>query len=377
MDIEGKKVSLELWDTAGQEEYDRVRPLSYPNTDVFLVCFAVTSRSSFNNVRDKWMVELHAQPSLDFTKTKVLLVGTKSDLREDGTVDAADLVSADEGEFLAEQIGANKYVECSARTRTGLKEVFDAALKLHLGLEDEAEVPAEKSGSRLAAAFGAASSKIAELSKAEENALADATVRAATRPEIEVVKRGWLEKKGGSTVVLPDGSLKKERNLKKGGRRNWTRKFFVLLSNGVLLYYKDEAETAENYKGFVQTGPGTEALAMTPHFGDGTPASGGTTLEFVISASNSTSEEGEAESTKASLMLRGGDENDRQDWLTIVKATCISVGAAAGAAGGGGAAAGGSGAGGTAAPAAAAEEGVPPAAPQPEPAPAEQDLFEF
>jgi small GTP-binding protein len=230
-------VSLELWDTAGQEEYDRVRPLSYPNTDVFLVCFSINSRSSFNNVRDKWMVELRAQPSLDFNKTKVLLVGTKSDLRDEG---ADDLISADEGEFLADQIGANKYVECSARTRDGLKAVFDQALKLHLGLEEAIEVPAEKKGSRLAAGIGAAFGKIAELSKAEENALADATVRAASRPDIEVVKRGWLEKKGGNTAVLPDGSLKKVRNIKKGGRRNWTRKYFVLLSNGVLLYYKGE-----------------------------------------------------------------------------------------------------------------------------------------
>ena len=212
LEIEGNKVSLELWDTAGQEEYDRVRPLSYPNTDVFLVCFSINNRSSFNNVRDKWMVELHAQPSLDFSKTKVLLVGTKSDLRDDGA-DADDLVSAEEGEFLADQIGANKYVECSARTRTGLKAVFDQALKLHLGLEEATEVPEEKKGSRLAAGIGAALGKIAELSKAEENALADASVRASTRPDIEVVKRGWLEKKGGSTAVLWDGTLKKERNI--------------------------------------------------------------------------------------------------------------------------------------------------------------------
>ena len=61
-------------------------------------------------------------------------------------------------------------------------------------------------------------------------------------------------------MVLPDGTLKKERNLKKGGRRNWTKRYFVLLSNGVLLYYKEESETAEHYKGCVQTGPGTEAM---------------------------------------------------------------------------------------------------------------------
>eukprot|EP01044_Picomonas_judraskeda_P030365 COSAG03_NODE_10896_length_623_cov_1.040076_1_plen_164_part_01 len=83
LEVAGSTVSLELWDTAGQEEYDRVRPLSYPNTDVFLVCFSINNRSSFNNVRDKWMVELQAQPNLDFGVTKVLLVGTKNDLRDD------------------------------------------------------------------------------------------------------------------------------------------------------------------------------------------------------------------------------------------------------------------------------------------------------
>jgi len=112
--VDGVSVSLELWDTAGQEEYDRVRPLSYPNTDVFLLAFSVTSRASFNNIRDKWMVELKAQPNVDLSKAKVIVVGTKIDLRSDPAVDKSTLVSAEEGAFLAEQIGAHKYLECSA-----------------------------------------------------------------------------------------------------------------------------------------------------------------------------------------------------------------------------------------------------------------------
>ena len=77
-------------------------------------------------------------------------------------------------------------------------------------------------GERLASGFGGVRGKIAELSKAEESELADATVRSQAHPELEIVKSGWLEKKGGSTVILPDGTLQKERNFKKGGRRNWT-----------------------------------------------------------------------------------------------------------------------------------------------------------
>lgn len=50
--------TLGLFDTAGQEDYDRLRPLSYPQTDVFLVCFSVTSPASFENVREKWFPEV-------------------------------------------------------------------------------------------------------------------------------------------------------------------------------------------------------------------------------------------------------------------------------------------------------------------------------
>jgi len=51
--IGGEPYTLGLFDTAGQEDYDRLRPLSYPQTDVFLVCFGVVSPSSFENVKEK------------------------------------------------------------------------------------------------------------------------------------------------------------------------------------------------------------------------------------------------------------------------------------------------------------------------------------
>lgn len=58
MAVDGIQVSLGLWDTAGQEDYDRLRPLSYPQTDVFLICFSVASPSSFENVTSKWYPEI-------------------------------------------------------------------------------------------------------------------------------------------------------------------------------------------------------------------------------------------------------------------------------------------------------------------------------
>lgn len=77
--VEGKPYNLGLWDTAGQDDYDRLRPLSYPETNVFLICFSVVNMVSYENVRQKWYKEVrHHCPD-----TPVLLIGTKTDLRDD------------------------------------------------------------------------------------------------------------------------------------------------------------------------------------------------------------------------------------------------------------------------------------------------------
>src|SRR3954468_4573203 len=74
----GKTVELALWDTAGQEEYDRLRPLSYPGSDIILICFSIVSQQSFESVREKWYPEIsHFNP-----KAIIILVGTKIDLRD-------------------------------------------------------------------------------------------------------------------------------------------------------------------------------------------------------------------------------------------------------------------------------------------------------
>ena len=76
--------------STGQEEYDRLRPLSYPQTDVFLMCFSVTSPASFENVKDKWFLEVHHHcPGVPF-----LIVGTQIDLREDRQVRLRHLAHA-------------------------------------------------------------------------------------------------------------------------------------------------------------------------------------------------------------------------------------------------------------------------------------------
>lgn len=74
MQVDTIQVSLGLWDTAGQEDYDRLRPLSYPQTDVFLICYSVASPSSFENVTSKWYPEIkHHCPD-----APIILVGKSS-----------------------------------------------------------------------------------------------------------------------------------------------------------------------------------------------------------------------------------------------------------------------------------------------------------
>src|ERR1700678_1234224 len=59
--VEGKPINLGLWDTAGQEDYDRLRPLSYPQTDGFLICFSIISPASVQNVKTKWHPEVRGR----------------------------------------------------------------------------------------------------------------------------------------------------------------------------------------------------------------------------------------------------------------------------------------------------------------------------
>jgi small GTP-binding protein len=124
-------VSVGLWDTAGREDYSRLRPLSYPGTDVFLVCFSVAQRTSFENVTNKWVPEvLHHCP-----QAQVVIVGTKSDLREDSltleqmALRGEQMVTEAEARKVAKKLGA-VYAECSAKTQAGLIGVFDTALLL-------------------------------------------------------------------------------------------------------------------------------------------------------------------------------------------------------------------------------------------------------
>ncbi|THU49886.1 hypothetical protein C4D60_Mb06t14280 [Musa balbisiana] len=101
--VDGSTVNLGLWDTAGQEDYNRLRPLSYRGADVFLLAFSLISKASYENVYKKWIPELrHYAPNVPIVL----------------------------GEELKKMIGAAIYIECSSKTQQNVKAVFDAAIKV-------------------------------------------------------------------------------------------------------------------------------------------------------------------------------------------------------------------------------------------------------
>jgi len=129
--VDNKLVHLGLWDTAGQSDYDRLRPLSYRDTDVFLLCFSVVSPASYDNISEKWYIEIqHYCPGVP-----LILVGTKADLRTDPDTlkelksQGATPIEAAKGKTLAAEIKARVYIECSAMTQLNVKECFDEAVR--------------------------------------------------------------------------------------------------------------------------------------------------------------------------------------------------------------------------------------------------------
>jgi len=121
-------ILLHLWDTAGQEDYDRLRPLSYPGADVVLLCFSTINRASYDAIREKWAPEVHHYiPNIPH-----ILVGTKIDLREAKTPDPNsgkfEPITLDLGQSMATEIHATKYMEICSKSGQGVAEVFEEAV---------------------------------------------------------------------------------------------------------------------------------------------------------------------------------------------------------------------------------------------------------
>ncbi|KAJ3439766.1 gtpase crac1b [Anaeramoeba flamelloides] len=123
-----ERILISLWDTSGQDDYERLRPLSYPGTDIFLLCYSVARRDSFKNIKTKWYLEIkHHCPNVPF-----VLVGCKTDLRKDEKyLKEKNVVPVryEEGLSLANEINAVSFQEMSSLTRENLKGTFTESIK--------------------------------------------------------------------------------------------------------------------------------------------------------------------------------------------------------------------------------------------------------
>jgi small GTP-binding protein len=127
-------IKLELYDTNGDEIFDRIRPLIYPKTDIFVLCFSTIDRTTYENVWTKWYPEMkYYQPS-----AQCIIIGTKIDIRNDHKAlkmleetlkkkkkKLCSPVSHNEGEAKAKEFHALKYFECSAHTQSGLNDFIE------------------------------------------------------------------------------------------------------------------------------------------------------------------------------------------------------------------------------------------------------------
>ena len=135
-------LGLGLWDTAGQEDYDRLRPLSYTCTDVFVVCYSVTSPSSLRNAKDKWIKEIR----FHCPHAPIVLAGTKADLRNLSAADKQDMTFVDfaHAKELGEELGVDRVMECSAKTAVGLTELFEEVMKVGLAAKSKCKIKKRK-----------------------------------------------------------------------------------------------------------------------------------------------------------------------------------------------------------------------------------------
>jgi len=140
VEVDGEEITVCFWDTAGEEDYDRLRPLCYPTTDIFVITTSIINPASFENVRTKWVPEVNRT---GYSDVAFLIVGTKLDLREDEqTLESLEEkkltpITYEQGVALAKELGAIGYLECSALTGEGMEYVANEIYKYLVSLKQQ------------------------------------------------------------------------------------------------------------------------------------------------------------------------------------------------------------------------------------------------
>nr|XP_020497513.1 rho-related GTP-binding protein RhoH [Labrus bergylta] len=122
--MDGVQISLGLWDTAGNDNFRQIRPRSYQQADVVLICFSVANPNSLANVQHKWINEVREY----LPRVPILVVATQTDLREVGSY-RGTCISPAEGRHMAQQVHAKGYLECSSLSNRGVQQVFEYAVR--------------------------------------------------------------------------------------------------------------------------------------------------------------------------------------------------------------------------------------------------------
>ncbi|KAJ7994124.1 hypothetical protein DPEC_G00262660 [Dallia pectoralis] len=148
MRYRGTEYRLNLYDTAGKEDYDRVRPLSYQNVNLVLICYDVICPSSYENILIKWYPEVqHFCPDVP-----IILVGCKSDLRKDKALarklwsSGQNYITYIQGEETKRTINAELYMECSAKNKENVDDIFREATKRALAATRKSSKESSKGG---------------------------------------------------------------------------------------------------------------------------------------------------------------------------------------------------------------------------------------
>ncbi len=120
----GSSVGLSLWDTPGDRNLDRTRPLSYSKGDVILLCFPVNKIRSLNDIRSRWQEEIDEYAP----DAALILVGTKADMR-DGNIEC---IKDQDIQVLLSELDGEGYFEVSARNVQGVYELFKFTAEIGL-----------------------------------------------------------------------------------------------------------------------------------------------------------------------------------------------------------------------------------------------------
>lgn len=105
--IDNHEYQLSIIDTAGQHDFDRLRLISYPGTDIIIFCYDIANRESFEHIKSEWVVEVNK----NCPTAKKFLVANKTDLRDNPDLaQNGTLLDSKEGIKLQKEINASQYM---------------------------------------------------------------------------------------------------------------------------------------------------------------------------------------------------------------------------------------------------------------------------